>query len=100
MNTLQLIILLIASQVPPETQCRDGHRYGHWFKQSSVGWIPEQPAHICRVCGFFQFASGRWWELEHGGMTAAKATEQVRKEYLPDFGTFEKYQAARAENRR
>lgn len=87
-----------------ECKKQDGHRYGPWFKQSQMYYLPEQPAHVCTVCGSFQNAGGRFMQLVSGKempggcgtLSEVEANAQLNKELLKDFGSWEKYKAAKA----
>lgn len=99
---LPILILCIAARA--EAPC--WHIYGPWFKQSAMFYIPEQPAHACKMCGVVQNAGGRFMELVKDGpdgaaggmgtLTSEQAKAAVNSEVLKDFGSLDNYKSAKA----
>jgi len=95
----------VADVLPPH-DCRiQGHIWGHWYRQEAMYYIPEQPAHICTICGGFQNSSGRYMELvkRNGGkgiLSADAAMARVTAEVLKDFSnSWEVYMRSPVYNR-
>jgi hypothetical protein len=88
MKHILLILLTFVLTASAAEQCKDGeHQFAPWYLQTAMFILPEQPAHRCKLCGYWQNVSGYWSQTEKQRKTDPLFWSTVEEQIKADIGT-------------